>query len=109
MEGAEHFTVANDEMNSGGFAFGQHDPLVFVDLNLDIAERGFLRKTDGVVWVLFSEYFGGFNEPPPRKSALCRYPGRGFYILIQKIFTIYTTPWLTPVRTRAKIKYEFVF
>ena len=35
-------------------------------------------------------------------------PGAGF-ILIQKIFTIYTTPWLTPVRTRAKIKYEFVF
>ena len=27
----------------------------------------------------------------------------------QKIFMIYTTPWLTPVRTRAKIKYEFVF
>lgn len=61
MEGAEHFTVANDEMVGGGFAFGQHDPLVFVDLNLDIAERGFLRKTDGVVWVLFSEYFGGFK------------------------------------------------
>ena len=32
-----------------------------MDLNLDIAERGFLRKTDGVVWVLFSEYFGGFK------------------------------------------------
>lgn len=36
-------------------------------------------------------------------------PEAGVYILIQKIFTIYTTPWLTPVQTRAKIKYEFVF
>ena len=61
LKGAEHFTVANDEMDGGGFAFGQHDPFVFVDLNLDIAERGFFRKTDGVVWVLFSEYFGGFK------------------------------------------------